>query len=361
MFPAPRRRSRCFTTRSRTRRSPVVAENYGRDVGQIPARRRANRGRCGYGEQLESGMARTDALTKPKDQVWPQVAAVQSLRLSDGRVLCARRWAGTDAETVVVLHGLLDSSEGWTALSERITCNVVAFDLPGFGYSDPARQGSVAGYACDVAEGLALLGVERFTLIGHSLGGAVATALAELVPDKVAALVLLAPAGFGRIHLAEAISVPGIRNVIQAGLPFVLSNRLAVTVGYMTMVANGKAPGWGVVDRVTSRAAALVDGAREGTRAVVVAGRRGAASGGRRAGYRGPVVAVWGDRDRLVPVSHRHGVRTAYPQARIEIWRGMGHHPLAERFDELTAVIGQAVEAARVPIAGPPMSLAQTA
>jgi pimeloyl-ACP methyl ester carboxylesterase len=35
--------------------------------------------------------------------------------------------------------------------------------------------------------------------------------------------------------------------------------------------------------------------------------------------YRGPVVAVWGDRDRLVPVSHHHGVRAAFPQARIEI------------------------------------------
>lgn len=50
------------------------------------------------------------------------------------------------------------------------------------------------------------------------LGGAVATALAELMPERVAGLVLLAPAGFGRIHLAEAVSLPGVRHVVQATL-----------------------------------------------------------------------------------------------------------------------------------------------
>ena len=84
------------------------------------------------------------------------------------------------------------------ALCERVDCTRIAFDLPGFGHSDPASPGSVAGNASDIAEGLAKLGVGRSTLVGHSLGGAVATELAELIPDQVAALVLLAPAGFGR-------------------------------------------------------------------------------------------------------------------------------------------------------------------
>jgi pimeloyl-ACP methyl ester carboxylesterase len=56
-------------------------------------------------------------------------------------------------------------------------------------------------------------------------------------------------------------------------------------------------------------------------------------------GYGGRVIAVWGDRDRLVPVSHQDGVRTALPQARIHVWPGMGHHPIRERFDELVALI----------------------
>jgi pimeloyl-ACP methyl ester carboxylesterase len=273
------------------------------------------------------------------------LTTVETLRLSDGRALCARRWAGSGAEVLVVLHGLLDSSEGWSAVGERVPCTQVAFDLPGFGYSDAPRRGSIAEYAHDVAEGLALLGVERFTLVGHSLGGAVATALAELLPDRVAALVLLAPAGFGRLHLAEAISLPGVRNLVEAALPLALGSRLAVTAGYMTMVANGRVPERALVERVTSRGAGLVDGAREGTRAVVNGGRGRDAFYRRRVAYRGPVFAVWGEEDRLVPVSHRHGVLTAFPHARIEVWPGVGHHLVRERFDKLLTAICESIEA----------------
>ena len=250
---------------------------------------------------------------------------------------------------MVILHGLLDSSEGWTCLCERVSVPALAFDLPGFGDSD-ASPGSITGYAHDVAEGLALLGVKRFALVGHSLGGAVAAALAELMPSQVSCLVLLAPAGFGRIHLAEAASIPGVRNVVEAALPLALSSRFAVTASFRTVVTNGHRPERDVVERVISRSGQLVEGAREGTRAVVRAGRHQDAFHRRRVGYDGPVLAVWGDRDRLVPVSHRHGVKTAFPQARIQVWYGMGHHPLTERFDKLLAMVTKASTAAHRPV-----------
>ena len=289
------------------------------------------------------------------------LAKVETLRLAAGRVLCARRWAGTGSGTVVLLHGLLDSSEGWAALGEEVTGTRIAFDLPGFGHSDAPQRGSIAEYARDVAEGLMLLGVENFVLIGHSLGGAIATALAELMPERVGALVLLAPAGFGRIHLAEAISIPGIRNVVQSALPIALSSRLAVTAGYMAMVANGTTPERVVVDRVTSRSAALVNGAREGTRAIVDAGRSQDAFHRRRVGYDGPVFAIWGDQDRLVPTGHRHGVRAAFPHARIDVWRGMGHHALRERHDELISLIATAAQAANPQTARPSLAASPAA
>ncbi|MGA2926977.1 MAG: alpha/beta fold hydrolase [Solirubrobacteraceae bacterium] len=266
------------------------------------------------------------------------VASVQPLLLADGRRLSVSRWPG-GGDPVVILHGLLDSSEGWTRLCERISVPGVAFDLPGFGHSDPPPRGSISSYARDVAEGLTMLGVERFALVGHSLGGAVAAALAELMPSQVSSLVLFAPAGFGRIHLAEAAWIPGVRNVLQATLPLVLSSRFAVAAGLRTMVTNGNSPDRDLVARVIDRGGQLVVGVREGTRAVVNAGRNHDAFHRRRIGYDGPVCAVWGDRDRLVPVSHRHGLKAAFPQARIEVWYGMGHHPLSERFDDVLALV----------------------
>jgi pimeloyl-ACP methyl ester carboxylesterase len=273
------------------------------------------------------------------------VAAVETLRLGDGRALCVRWWPGIGEETLVLLHGMLDSSEGWTRLTEGFTCRRIAFDLPGFGYSDSPSSGSILGYARDIAEGLKMLGVTRFTLVGHSLGGGVAAALAELMPDSVSGLVLLAPVGFGRIHLAEAVSIPGVSDLATVALRMALSSRLAVAAAYATMVTNGKSPERELVDRLTSRGSCLVDGARKATRALVEAGRAPDAFHRRRVQYGGPVYAVWGDRDRLVPVSHREGLRAAFPQASIDVWNGMGHHPARERMEDLIAVIDQAATA----------------
>lgn len=258
--------------------------------------------------------------------------------------MCLRRWPGT-GDPLILLHGLLDSSEGWNHLAE-LRCERIAFDLPGFGHSDPPPRGSLAGYARDIAAGLDMLGIERFNLVGHSLGGGVGTALAEMMPERVGALVLLAPVGFGRIHLAEAALLPGVRTVVQRALPLALSSRVAVTTAYVAMVTNGLQPEREMVDRVTDRGGRLVAGVREGMRAAADAGRSRAAFHRRRIAYDGPVFAIWGGEDRLVPASHSEGVRAALPQARIDVWSGMGHHPIRERVAELIATIERATDAA---------------
>jgi pimeloyl-ACP methyl ester carboxylesterase len=282
----------------------------------------------------------------PQSNLADTVAVVQSLHLADGRRLCVRTWPGTGDDTIVFLHGLLDSSEGWAATCERRdgrdgrpTLTRIAFDLPGFGRSDAPVRGSIDSYAHDVAAGLDQLGVGRFVLVGHSLGGAVATRLAELVSDRVDALVLLAPAGFGRIHLAELVSVPLVRNVVQLGMPLALSNRAAVSASYRLMVTNGSMPEPELVDRLAHRGPQVVAGTREATRAIAEAGRSQFAFHRRAVAYAGPVVAIWGERDRLVPPAHRHALQHALPQANVQIWAGMGHHPQRERLEDLLRVI----------------------
>jgi pimeloyl-ACP methyl ester carboxylesterase len=272
-----------------------------------------------------------------------RIASVTTLTLEDGRALCVRRWPGT-GDPLVLLHGLLDSSEGWNHLAE-LPCQRIAFDLPGFGHSDAPKRGSLAAYARDIAAGLEMLGVERFNLVGHSLGGGIAAALAEMMPERVGAVVLLAPVGFGRLPLAEAVSLPGVRHLVQGALPLALSSRLAVTAAYLTMVTNGMLPERTIVDRLTDRAGQLVAGAREGTRAAAEAGRGHRAFHRRGIAYDGPVFAIWGDQDRLVPSSHRAGVLAAFPQAQVDVWSGMGHHPIRERFEDLIAIIERAAGA----------------
>jgi pimeloyl-ACP methyl ester carboxylesterase len=279
--------------------------------------------------------------TRRADHPKPRVEIVEMLRLRDGRTLAARRWGGVGLP-VVLVHGLLDSSEGWRDVCGALKSPCIAFDVPGFGSSDVPELGSIEGYARDLEEALALLGIGRFILAGHSLGGAIATAIAEALPDRVAALVLLAPTGFGRILLAEAALLPGARQVTHALLPFALTHRVVVRAAYVSAVSNGAPPEAGVVERVVERGALLAPGVREATRAVAEAGRSGRAFHRRRVAFDGAVLAVWGDRDRLVPASHRHGVQYALPQAELRLWHGMGHHVQPERHDDLVALINHA-------------------
>jgi pimeloyl-ACP methyl ester carboxylesterase len=274
-----------------------------------------------------------------------QRASLRDLEISRHRVVRVREYEGVGTP-VVFLHGLLDSSEGWHEVAGRSERPCYAIDLPGFGGSTCPAYERVASYARDVARAIDTLGLDRFVLVGHSFGGAVATALAEQRPDQVASLLLIAPAGYGRIALAELASTPGIRHLIQAGLPLTLTNPVAMTAIYSLWVANGRRPDHALVDRCRKDAFRVVGGARQALRTIVRCGIDKRAFFRRELAYDGPVVALWGDRDRLVPVRHADRVRTTFPGADVQVWEGMGHHPQRERIRPFCALVERVARAA---------------
>src|SRR4051794_1154052 len=232
-----------------------------------------------------------------------RLATVTDLHLPAKRRVRVREYSGSGTP-VVFLHGLLDSSEGWHEVAARSARPCYAIDLPGFGGSTCPPYERIASYARDVGQALDQLGLDRYVLVGHSFGGAVASALAEQRPDDVAALLLIAPAGYGRIALAELAATPGIRQFLQAGLPLALTNPVAMTAIYGLWVANGRRPDKALMDRCRKDAFRVVGGARQAIRTIVRCGIDQRAFFRRRVDYDGPVVALWGDRDRLVPVRH---------------------------------------------------------
>jgi len=104
----------------------------------------------------------------------------------------------------------------------------VAIDLRGHGLSDmptdPARYGTDA-MVSQVIDLLDAVGVQRVALVGHSMGGALATNLALRLPDRVRALALFAPIGFGNARIAAlgrllspSWTIPFARLVLQPAL-----------------------------------------------------------------------------------------------------------------------------------------------
>jgi pimeloyl-ACP methyl ester carboxylesterase len=262
---------------------------------------------------------------------------VCDVRLAQGRRLRVRRWPG-EGRPLVLLHGLLDDSEGWTSLAMDTRRPCLAIDLPGFGGSDLPLYPRTSAYADDVAAGLKRLGIDECTLVGHSLGGAVATAVAERT-QHAHSLVLLAPAGYGHIRLAEWFALPGVRDVAQMMLPLALVSPLLVTAGYTTLVANGRLPSRDLTERLRRRAFQSSPGVRAAVQAVSAAGRSQRGFHNRQVAFDGPVAALWGARDALVPLAHAKAVTRALPQAHLEIWPRMGHHPQRERPAQLARFI----------------------
>lgn len=262
---------------------------------------------------------------------------VRELTLSEGRRLRVRLWPGT-GKPLVLLHGLLDDSEGWVQVANDTHRPCLAIDLPGFGASSLPSRPRISAYAEAVVEGMQQLDLGGCTLVGHSLGGAVAVSVAER-SDDVWALALLAPAGFGHIRIAEAVTLPGVRQVATAAMPLALINPLTVTAAYTTFVAHGHLPSKDLMDRVRRRAFSSSHGVATAAQAIAAAGRSPRGFAHRAIAFDGPVAALWGESDALVNPGHLDALRRAIPQVHAEVWRGMGHHPQRERPAELTEFI----------------------
>jgi pimeloyl-ACP methyl ester carboxylesterase len=245
------------------------------------------------------------------------------------------------APVAVLVHGIGDSATTWLDVAPALarTCSVLAPDLLGHGASDkPRADYSLGGFANGVRDLLVLLGVERATIVGHSLGGGVAQQFAYQYPEFCERLVLVASGGLGAevTPLLRAAAVPGASLVIAASarapvrVPVLTVGRLAARLGLLDSAdVDEVATVWSSLGDRSTRAAFL-----RTLRSVV--DLRGQAVTSRDRLYLAaalPTLLVWGARDPIIPVAHARAVSDCLPDARIEVLRRAGHLP--HRHDSL--------------------------
>jgi N-formylmaleamate deformylase len=101
------------------------------------------------------------------------------------------------APALVMIHGLTDSGLCWGRVADALdgAYDIILPDTRGHGFSDKPADGYTSeALAADVAGLIDALGLDRPVLIGHSLGGQIATFTAAEYPQKVRAVVLEDPA-----------------------------------------------------------------------------------------------------------------------------------------------------------------------
>jgi pimeloyl-ACP methyl ester carboxylesterase len=229
---------------------------------------------------------------------------------------------------VVLLHGTASSLHTWDDWTEALAPRhrVIRMDLPGFGLTGPSPAGdyTTSAYVSFLESFREALGLTRFALAGNSLGGQVAWSYAVAHPDRVTDLILVDPAGFPIQHPVLAFRL--------ARIPLLSS--LLVHLEPLPMVKRTLREAYGDPSKVTPelvrryRRLAL----REGNRSAFVARARVAQqdTSADIPKVRARTLILWGQEDRLIPVSDAARFAAAIPGAKLILYPGVGHVPMEE-------------------------------
>jgi len=236
---------------------------------------------------------------------------------------------------LLLIHGIGDSSETWREIIPVLAreYTVVAPDLLGHGLSDkPRADYSVAAYANAMRDLISVLGIERVSVIGHSLGGGVAMQFAYQYPDRCQRLALVSSGGVSRDvnALLRAASLPGAELVLpMLGWPV---TRVAVHAVFMALAHLESDLGHDAEDLLRVFESLPDSGARlafvRTLRAVV--DRRGQVITMLDRCYltRGmPTLLIWGRRDAVIPYRHACLAHAAMPGSRLETFENAAHFP----------------------------------
>jgi pimeloyl-ACP methyl ester carboxylesterase len=236
---------------------------------------------------------------------------------------------------VLLIHGIGDSADSWLdiipALARDYT--VIAPDLLGHGQSDkPRADYSIAAYANAMRDLLAVLDVERVTVVGHSLGGGVAMQFAYQFPERCERICLISTGGVAHevtplLRFASApnadlvlplIGTPTARLLgrLTFGVLQALNTNLGLDAHHLMRVFDA------LPDASARRAfvrtlRAAVDWKGQ---AITMLDRCYLTQGM-------PTLLVWGARDAVIPVAHAHKAHGAMPGSQLEVFPDVGHFP----------------------------------
>lgn len=236
---------------------------------------------------------------------------------------------GTADNTVLLIHGFGGDLDNWLFNAEALSdaATVYALDLPGHGQSTKSvSEATVDGLAKAVIGFMDAVKIDKAHLIGHSLGGAIAIAVAVQAKERAKSLTLINSAGLG-----PDINMDYIDGFITS------TSRRDLKPALENLFADGSLVSRQMVDDLLKYK--RLDGVAD----VLSAYRDGIFAGGRQSvDYRDalkspgvPVLIIAGAEDKIIPVAHAKSVAGA----KVEIIEGAGHMPQMEQAGKVNALI----------------------
>jgi pimeloyl-ACP methyl ester carboxylesterase len=253
-----------------------------------------------------------------------------------------------EGPVVLLVHGMAGSSATWRHvlpdLAQRFT--VVAPDLLGHGESGKPRRGEYAlgAHANVLRDLLHVLGHERATVVGQSLGGGVAMQFAYQFPERCERLGLVGSGGLGREVnvILRALTFPGAEYLLPLVSTAGVRDAGNLMASWLYRIGLRAAPAIEEIWRsFTSLAEADTRTAFFRTlRAVVDLGGQAVTANDRLyLASQVPTLIVWGDRDPFIPVSHGVAAHEVMPGSRLEVFADVGHFPHCEAPERFVEVL----------------------
>jgi len=257
-----------------------------------------------------------------------------------------RYWVLGQGSPLLLIHGLGASCEYWRynvrALSQG--CRVYAFDLPGFGRSDQRIEDLSLHFAGEfVAAFLDAQGVDRASLVGNSLGGAVSLQFAVQYPHRLEKLVLVSSGGLGReLHRSfRLLKIP----LWGEFMAWAWGARPGTRLNLRSIVYEPKVMTDEFVDQTVELA--RLPGAKE---MFLLVARTGIDLRGqnmkllepllrRVPGIEAPTLIIWGAQDPIIPVAHAHMAHQMIKNSQLHILDRCGHVAQIEKPEEFNQLV----------------------
>jgi pimeloyl-ACP methyl ester carboxylesterase len=248
---------------------------------------------------------------------------------------------------VVLVHGMLNSSSHWQEVAQELASDytVVAPDLIGHGDSAaPRGDYSLGAHAASIRDLLAAIGIDRASIVGHSLGGGVAMQFFYQFPQRVERLALISSGGLGRevSPLLRTAALPGMSGLLS----LTIHPRLLGALRASGTRLRERGVGGGIYLQAIARALRPLENADarnaflQTLRSVIdMHGQRVSATDRLGLLETIPTLIVWGERDRTIPIEHGRLAHAAIPGSSFRTLPRAAHFPHLEDPDGLSGLL----------------------
>jgi pimeloyl-ACP methyl ester carboxylesterase len=245
------------------------------------------------------------------------------VQVGDHRIVYSE---GGRGEPVVLLHGFGASADSWNRFAKPLTrrYHVIAPDQPGWGASTRIESASY-GYPAQIErlhQFLSALGLKRVHLVGHSMGGFIASAYAARYPDEVITLGLIAPHG-----MVEPVPSELANDVAKGDNWLVATSRPEFDRLLNNVFARRPYAPKAVLRYLANHA---IRNSAKSAKIFAEMQTNDPPLADRLANVTAPAWIVWGDQDRVLHVSCADLFRKGIKSSEVMIIPGSGHMPLVE-------------------------------